>query len=201
MVKQGPGTIWETWNDKSNSHNHPMFTASIGPYLYSIAGLDPSTWTVPSYLASQASASRQGDGGAAHQEVTMHVTPDPHAVRVLGQASGTVATMCGMVAVEWRAVPGPGTPHFAMAATVPHNCGRARLVMHVPEALAASDALCVGTDLAGTGGYLVGGHGAEPGARGGLPRNVFDARLAADNKTVDVVVGGGRVDLKLGRCL
>ena len=31
MVKRGPGTIWETWNDKSNSHNHPMFTASIGP--------------------------------------------------------------------------------------------------------------------------------------------------------------------------
>ena len=29
MVKQGPGTIWETWQDKSNSHNHPMLTARL----------------------------------------------------------------------------------------------------------------------------------------------------------------------------
>ena len=34
MVAQGPGTIWETWNDASNSHNHPMsaplfFPASV----------------------------------------------------------------------------------------------------------------------------------------------------------------------------
>ena len=50
MVNQGPGTFWETWDDKTNSHNHPMFTASIGPYLFSIVGLDPSTWSIPAYL-------------------------------------------------------------------------------------------------------------------------------------------------------
>jgi len=100
MVKRGPGTIWETWNDGSNSHNHPMFTASIGPYLYNIAGLDPSTWSVPSFLRRRA----QGEEADA-DEITMHITPDPHAVRVLGQASATVATMCGPLAVEWRLVP------------------------------------------------------------------------------------------------
>lgn len=25
MIKQGPGTIWESWRDTTNSHNHPMF--------------------------------------------------------------------------------------------------------------------------------------------------------------------------------
>lgn len=37
MVRQGPGTIWETWDDTSNSHNHPMFTASIGKCASEIA--------------------------------------------------------------------------------------------------------------------------------------------------------------------
>lgn len=119
----------------------------------------------------------------------MHVTPDPHAVRVLGQASGQVETMCGQVAVEWRAVPGE---RFEMTAVVPHNCGQARLVLHVPDAFHASEALCVGS-------YRVGGDEAE--ARGEMPRNVFRAEMAPCNKTVDVVVGGGRLDLKLGRCL
>lgn len=77
-----------------------MFTASIGPYLYEIAGLDPSTWSVPSFLRR-----RDQGKGAEDDEITMHVTPDPYAVRVLGQASGTVATMCGQLAVEWRTVP------------------------------------------------------------------------------------------------
>ena len=84
----------------------------------------------------------QEQGAEETNEITMHVTPDPHAVRVLGQAAATVATMCGQVAVQWHTVPGK---HFAMTATVPHNCGQARLVLHVPEAFAATDALCVGT--------------------------------------------------------
>ena len=47
MVRQGPGTIWETWDDTSNSHNHPMFTASIGKYLYALGGLQPDAWGDP----------------------------------------------------------------------------------------------------------------------------------------------------------
>ena len=118
----------------------------------------------------------------------MHVTPDPHAVRVLGQASGTVATMCGPVSVEWRAVPGE---HFEMSARIPHNCGQARLELHVPDAL-DPDSLCVGSHRIGSGE-------AEAGSE--LPRNVFRVALAPSKKTVDVVVGGGRQELKLGRCL
>jgi hypothetical protein len=218
MVKQGPGTIWETWDDTSNSHNHPMFTASIGPYLYSIAGLDPSTWTVPGLLrrrvlqggaapgaggaavpaGEQAEAAAGEEASAGHDEVTMHVTPDPHAVRVLGRASAAVATMCGQVSVAWRVVPGGSDGRFEMSAVVPHNCGRARLVLHVPDALldatgAPESALCVG-------GYRLGG-GGEAAAGNALPRNVFRAQLAPGNKTVDVFVGGGRVELALGRCL
>jgi len=96
MVKQGPGTIWESWDDTTNSHIHPMFTASIGPYLYSIVGLDPSTWSIPIYLRNQHRRSAHGDHAAeetAAQQaeqagvVTMHVTPDAHAVHLLGQAS------------------------------------------------------------------------------------------------------------------
>ena len=163
-----------------------MFTASIGPYMYSIAGFDPSTWTVPSYLRRRA---LQGQAVEESEAVTMHVAPDPHAVRVLARASGTVKTMCGQVSVEWRAVPGE---HFEMTATIPHNCGQARLVLHVPEAFDASDALCVGT-------YRLGGDATQ--ASSGLPRNVFRAQLAPDSKTVDVVMGGGHLELKLGRCL
>jgi hypothetical protein len=44
MVLTGPGTIWETWTDTSNSHNHPALSADIGVYLYTLAGVDPSQW-------------------------------------------------------------------------------------------------------------------------------------------------------------
>jgi hypothetical protein len=184
MVKQGPGTIWETWNDESNSHNHPMFTASIGPYLYAIAGLDPSTWSVPGY--NRRRSLHGPDPEDVGEEITMHVTPDPHAVRVLGQASATVATLCGQMTVEWRAVRGT---RFEMAATVPHNCGRARLVLHVPDSMVGlSDSLCVGN-------YHLDNAEVSP-----LPNNVFAAQLTPGNRTVDVVVGGGRLELSLGRC-
>jgi hypothetical protein len=79
-----------------------------------------------------------------------------------------------------------------VTAAVPHSCGHARLALHVPEAFDASGALCVGT-------YRVGGD--ETQARSTLPRNIFRSQMAPDNKAVDVVVGGGRLELKLGRCL
>ena len=117
----------------------------------------------------------------------MHVAPDLHTVRVLGRASGTVKTTCGQVSVASR-----GGARRALRGDLPHNCGHARLALHVPEAFDASDALCVGT-------YRLGGDATQ--ASSGLPRNVFRAQLAPDSKTVDVVMGGGRLELKLGRCL
>ena len=93
MVNQGPGTFWETWDDTTNSHNHPMFTASIGPYLFSIVGLDPSTWSIPAYLKML----RNGNANTKIKTVTMHIMPDYNAVLKLGAASGWVATMCGKV--------------------------------------------------------------------------------------------------------
>ena len=47
MVRQGPGTLWETWDATSNSRNHPMFSASIGKYLYALGGLQPDQWQHP----------------------------------------------------------------------------------------------------------------------------------------------------------
>ncbi len=184
MVKQGPGTIWETWDDSTNSHNHPMFTASIGPYLYSITGLDPTTWSVSAHLASAAAAGAGAADTHAEEEITVHLTPDPHAVRVLGQASGRVMTQCGEVSVAWRA----RGDSFAMNATMPHNCGRARLQMHVVGAAAAAQC-CVS-------GFPV--HGGPDDAT--LPRHVFRVDLAPDGTTVDVVVGGGRSHLVLAPC-
>ena len=186
MVKQGPGTIWETWDDTSNSHNHPMFTSSIGPYLYSIAGLDPSTWSVASFLRRRNRISVSMDS----TETTIHITPDRHAVRVLGRASARLGTMCGEVSVDWVAVRGS---HFAMNATVPHNCGRAHLLLHVPETLVTAGAmlpdLCVGD-------YRVSGVDGQA-----FPRNVFDIRAGeSGDSVVHVLVGGGRSELKLSHC-
>ena len=246
-----------------------MFTASIGPYLYSIAGLDPSTWTIPGFLRrrDEAAAGREGRGvgvdgeigvrvgtataaatasattaattaAAATEEITMHVVPDPHAVRVLGRASARVRTMCGDVVVEWHVVSdGGGGKVFAMNATVPHNCGRARLVLHVPDAdvrepfpsgsfASSSDRTTVDSTAAlcadghvyrlrveENGEKRKGGEGRreeeeeekEEERRGmdgtlpvlDLPRNVISARIGRGGKTVDVVVGGGRSELKL----
>ena len=160
-----------------------MFTASIGPYLYSIAGLDPASWSIPGFLRQRARAkgNRRRDEGM----ITMHITPDPHAVRVLGQATGTVKTMCGQVSIEWHA---PQGLHFKMHATIPHNCGRARIVLHVPEPFNPSDALCLN------------GYGIEGSTMLLLPQNIFSAEVASDRKTVDVVVGGGHSTLRLASC-
>lgn len=188
MVKQGPGTIWESWQDKTNSHNHPMFTASIGPYLYSIAGLDPTKWSIPEFLRRRRTALLT----ATADEITVHVTPDPHAVRVLGQAAGTVNTMCGPLSVEWQSI---DQQYFSMAARIPHNCGRARLELHVPDGISAADRLCL------DGRHPIAAPDADANSYDQLPRNVFDVRAAATRKTVDVIVGGGRTKLKLGRCI
>ena len=179
-----------------------MRSQSIGPYLYSIVGLDPSTWSIPSYLRNgNPHNARNNDGAqetASAQQagqvgvVTMHVTPDSHAVHLLGKASGKIKTMCGDVVVAWQHAPGQ---HFAMSAQIPHNCGRARLVLHVPASIAVSS-LCVGD-------YNVADTTTEtsPHQLQGLPTNVFHVEMGADRKTVDVVVGGGPTELKLQACL
>ena len=46
-----------------------MFTASIGPYLFSIVGLDPSTWSIPAYLKML----RNGNANTKIKTVTMHI--------------------------------------------------------------------------------------------------------------------------------
>ena len=170
----------------------------------------------------------------------MHVVPDSHAVRVLGRASARVRTMCGDVVVEWHVVSdGGGGQVFAMNATVPHNCGRARLVLHVPDAdvrkpllSGSSGSSSDRTTVDSTAALCADGHvyrfsveedgvkrkgGAgrweeeedeeeEEELRRGmdgtlhvpdLPRNVASARIGQGRKTVDVVVGGGRSELKL----
>ena len=100
----------------------------------------------------------------------------------------------GIHAAEPRSmVWGAQGEHFVMAVMIPHNCGHARLQLHLPEGVDPSDALCVGSYRRG------GGLSAE--ASDALPRDVFRARLAAGNRTVDVVVGGGHAELKLSRCL
>ena len=115
-------------------------------------------------------------------DITMHLTPDPSAIRVLGRASGHVSTLCGNVAVSWST---NGGAVFALNATVPHNCGRARVVLPVVESLGVAVWLCVNGDR-----VVEEAVGAEMGA----------PRLAPDRKSVEVVVSGGRTDLRLESC-
>ena len=67
----------------------------------------------------------------------MHVTPDMHAVHVLGQASGKVKTLCGDVVVEWQHVPGQ---HFAMTPRF-HTIVAERDVLHVPAPMGVPGSL------------------------------------------------------------
>jgi hypothetical protein len=206
MVAQGPGTIWETWPEGgSNSRNHPMFTASIGPYLYTIAGLDPSTWTVAEY---QAQAARQEEEEVREEEeeeegVTMHLSPQPHAVQVLRHASARVRTQCGEVAVDWRLEEeknDEASSSFTMRATVPHNCGSARLVLHTPAAFLDGSSKIVETLCVHAGAEKVMVATAETKAAAELPNNIRSVRVAEDRTTVDVIVGGGLIDLALREC-
>ena len=112
----------------------------------------------------------------------MHLTPDSNAVRKLRAAMGRVETMCGSVKLAWRMY----NERFEMNATVPHNCGKARLLLYVPELFfSQKDAtqLCVGNVPVGLRGE---GSNVQWGD--------------TERKTVDVFVGGGRSQLALWRC-
>ena len=67
-------------------------------------------------------------------------------------------------------------------------------MLHVPEGVGTSDALCIG-------GVRIVDVAANELSKGAKSGTVVRAQLASDGKTVDVVVGGGRAQLKLGRCL
>lgn len=82
MVLSGPGTIWETWDDSTSSHNHPALAASIGPYLYSLAGLSSYTW-----------------GEDKHQRVRFAL--DSSTAREIGASSVYITRMAGPSAFSW----------------------------------------------------------------------------------------------------
>jgi len=114
MVKTGPGTIWETWDDTSNSHNHPMFTASIGKYLYAVAGLQPEAWRdalVPEL--------RPGGGNAA-------------VAAALGSASVSVTSRrgAGPIQLSWSC--DETSQRFHANASVPHGFATALLIIPIP---------------------------------------------------------------------
>ena len=84
MVEKGPGTIWETWSDSTNSHNHPALAADIGVFLYTLAGVQPSTW---------------GAHGTAHRVITFIL--DPKTARTVNAASVHVGSAGGRAAFSW----------------------------------------------------------------------------------------------------
>jgi alpha-L-rhamnosidase len=84
MIENGATTIWELWQNKTgpamNSHNHPAF-GSIGAWFYqALAGIN---------LVPDAPGFRR-------------IRIEPHVVRDLGWASGTVETIRGTVSSSWR---------------------------------------------------------------------------------------------------
>ena len=86
-----------------------------------------------------------------------------------------VGNLCGKVKVAWEMY----NERFEMNASVPHNCGRARLRLYVPRALqesgsTSSPSLCVGQ----------------------IPIKWSDE----EKKSVDVFVSGGRFLRTLQRC-
>ena len=191
MLKQGPGTIWETWDDSTNSHNHPMFTASIGPYLYCIVGLNPLEWKIGEYLnrGDEEVVVVEEDEKEKEEDVTIHIKPDVHAVRILQQASGRVNTQCGEVAVSWSARSSSSSSsssstmhssrsnnYFEMNVTIPQNCGRARVEIPTEDVINIDDDLCINGE------------------------RVVRRRRNVNRKTVDVFVNGGHTKVYVSRC-
>eukprot|EP00038_Savillea_parva_P015483 m.14055 g.14055 ORF g.14055 m.14055 type:complete len:1286 (-) comp3115_c0_seq1:253-4110(-) len=85
MVNVGPGTIWESWTDSTNSHNHPALGATVSKYLYQIAGFDG---------IDDASVWRTG---------IIRLRPPPRVAHRVGSANATLRTVHGPVGVHWVA--------------------------------------------------------------------------------------------------
>ena len=76
-------------------------------------------------------------------------------------------------------------------------------MLHVPEGIDTSQeagvSLCIHSTIIDHGSYLL--ELDQPAQARSNPPNLFRAQLAADRQTVDVIVGGGRSELTLSRCL
>ena len=89
---------------------------------------------------------------------------------------------------------------FEVNATVPHNCGRALVELHIPNEFltATNPQLCVNQ-------IPVNDAGTEPKADlvGMMQkRNLFKIEYSAASSTiVHAVIGGGKSQLKLGSCV
>ena len=122
MVRAGPGTIWETWDDSTNSHNHPMFTASIGKYLYALGGLQPEAW-------ADANVPELRPAGG-----------DAPTAAALGSAAVSVASRrgAGSIHISWEyAVPTNGR-RFAANVSVPFGFEKARVLLPPLEGVASA---------------------------------------------------------------
>jgi alpha-L-rhamnosidase len=108
MAENGATTLWELWQNKTgpsmNSHNHPMF-GSVGAWFYNaLAGINPDL-------------SRPG---------FERLRIAPQVVRDLKWVSGTVETLRGTVAVNWRR----GDESLAIDVTIP---GGSDAEIHIPK--------------------------------------------------------------------
>jgi len=76
------GTIWESWTDTTNSHNHPALSATFSKYLYSLAGIDledPAIWL----------------------ERRLKVFVHPDVAAAVRSAEGNVETTAGRISIKW----------------------------------------------------------------------------------------------------
>eukprot|EP01049_Picozoa_sp_SAG25_P007051 SAG25_NODE_558_length_6927_cov_5.344171_4_plen_181_part_00 len=108
MVIKGPGTIWESWTDSTNSHNHPALSADIGVYLYSLAGVEP--------------VDRWGLGG--NRRIVFEL--DAATARAVGSAAVFVSGLTGgRASFCWRFEEGvaqtTGSEAFELNVTIPHG--------------------------------------------------------------------------------
>ena len=116
MVIKGPGTIWESWTDSTNSHNHPALSADIGVFLYTLAGVEPSRW-----------------GRGADRQVTF--TLDTLTAETVGAAYVHVASEGGRASFSWDFDPAKS---FEINATIPHG-EQGTVELLIPGSSAGSD--------------------------------------------------------------
>jgi alpha-L-rhamnosidase len=100
MIKNGATTLWELWQNKTgpgmNSHNHPMF-GSIGSWMYrTLAGI------------------RQKPESVGYNSIII----EPHMVRDLDHAAGTLQTISGKIHAAWQRTGGS----VNLEVLIPVNC-------------------------------------------------------------------------------
>eukprot|EP00039_Didymoeca_costata_P027246 m.17957 g.17957 ORF g.17957 m.17957 type:complete len:1180 (+) comp6152_c0_seq1:184-3723(+) len=105
MVMKGPGTIWESWTDSTNSYNHPALGATISVYLYNLVGFHIAT---PDELISSV--------------VTVGVQ-DISVAKRLGQASGHLHTVHGLLKLSWETTVDNNQDllAFSLNTSIPHS--------------------------------------------------------------------------------